>query len=397
VLPHSFRTWGFPKTFGEGETKVDIKTTLKASVAASAILAVTAPVAHAGNVSDGGSNKVVMSGKIVRGLMYADSGPQDEWFQGDGGTSGSSIKWAWKGDINENVSVSATVSLNFPHENDLSNATFDAQLGETVGTDNAFDVSQQDIRFAHKAMGSLDIGYGSMASNGRSESDYSGVAAAFGPGAIGSASAIPFFNNTNLTYSTKTASGVFSSRDGLSKLDRIRYNLPSFNGLNLAISTSLGDGGGVWDVGGSYTAMVGDVKSIVQAQVNNSNQATSDGGWSMSAALEHPAGASIQGFFGTLDNNVVGEDDKNSFGVTVGYKASLIAAGKTAFAVGYLNSQDNVTEGDDAEAWMVGAQQSLGSGVTVHASYRNVELDDTSATTDFDDITSFFVGTRVTF
>jgi len=377
---------------------VNIKTTLKASVAASAILAVTAPVAHAGNVSDGGSTKLTMSGKIVRGLMYADSGPESEWFMGDGGSTSSRVRWIATGDINENVSVRGLIETNFPHNDDLSNASL--ERGGEVVVDNGYgNVSNAEIKFAHKSMGSLEVGLGSMASNGRSETDYSGVGPAFSMGAVGSASGIPFFDgDATLAYSTITVGSVFSARDGLSKLERIRYNLPVMNGLALAVSTAIGGGGGVWDVGGSYTAKMGDMTTKIQAQINQTPTTASDGGWSMSAGVDHPSGASIQGFFGTVDDNTAGNTDPESFGILAGYKAKLIAAGPTNLAVQYLNSQDVANQGDDAEAWMVGATQGLGSGVTVHASYRNIELDQAAGTaTDFDDITSFFVGTVLTF
>jgi hypothetical protein len=377
---------------------VNIKTTLKASVAASAILAVTAPVAYAGNVNDGGSNKVVMSGKVVRGLMYAESGPEGEWFHGDGGSTSSRVNWLATGNINENWSVRAYMSLSVPHSDDLSGASL--KRGGEVAQDNGdWGINNTEIKFAHKSMGSLEIGRGSMASNGRSETDYSGIGPAFSMGAVGSASGIPFFDNdATLAFSGTTVGTVFSSFDGLSKLERIRYNLPSFNGLNLAVSTEPGSGGGKADIGGSYTAKFGDNTVKVQAQHNWVPDATADGGYSMSAGLQHPSGASIQGFFGTTYNDTAGRADPEGYGILAGYKAKLISAGTTNFAVQYLNTQDLRNDGDDAEAWMVGATQGLGSGVTVHASYRNISLDQAaSAGTDFDDITSFFLGTVVTF
>jgi hypothetical protein len=381
---------------------VDIKTTLKASVAASALFAVIAPVsavitpdiAHAGNISDGGSNKLTMSGRLVRGLMYADSGPQNEWFAGDGGSAGSRVNWLFTGDLNENTAVRGFIRINLPHSDDLSNASL-TQSGEVI-VDNAFgNVGNAEVRFSHKAMGSLELGLGSMASNGRSETDYSGVGPAFAASAVGSASGIPFFDEgTALTYG-QTVGSVFSAFDGLGSLERIRYNLPSINGLNLAVATA--PGSTVWDVGGSYTAKVGDSTAMVQAQVNNTPTAASDGGWSMSAGVDHPSGASIQGYYGTTDNNTAAESDPEGYGISVGYKAKLIAAGTTNFAVGYLNSQDVGTQGNDAEAWMVGAKQGFGSGVSAHISYRNIALDTSTVGTSFDDITSFFLGTIVTF
>jgi len=340
-----------------------------------------------------------MSGKVVRGLMYAESGPQGEWFAGDGGSTSTRVNWTFTGDINENVSVRGYFSLSTPHNDDLSNASL-SQSGEVI-TDNAdWGVNNSEIKFAHKSMGSLEVGLGSMASNGRSETDYSGIGPAFSMGAVGSASGIPFFDQTagTLAYSGTTVGTVFSSFDGLSKLERIRYNLPAFNGLALAVSTDPGGGGGRWDIGGSYTAKMGGNTVKIQAQHNSVPSAASDGGWSMSAGLDHPGGASVQGFYGTTDTNTAGSSDPEGFGILAGYKAKLISAGTTNFAVQYLNTQDLRTQGDDAEAWMVGATQSLGSGVTVHASYRNISLDQAATEgTDFDDITSFFLGTVVTF
>jgi len=220
-------------------------------------------------------------------------------------------------------------------------------------------------------------------------------------GAVGSASGISFFDDNapgTAGFSGTTVGTVLSAFDGLSKLERIRYNLPAFNGLALAVSTAPGGGGGVWDVGGSYTAKFGDNTLKIQAQKNQTPTAASDGGWSMSAGVDHPSGASIQGFYGTTDDNTAGESDPEGFGVLIGYKAKLISSGTTNFAAQYLNTQDLRTEGDDAEAWMVGATQALGSGVTVHASYRNITLDQAASVgTNFDDVTSFFLGTVVTF
>jgi len=376
---------------------VNIKTTLKASVAATALLAVAAPVAYAGSVNDGGGNKVVMSGQVVRSLMYADSGPQDEWFQGDGGSAGSRVRWIGTGNVNENVAVKSYFEMDLPHSGDLSSATLILPGGESVTGQSTLNIRHAEIRFSHKQMGSIDFGRGSTASNGKSEADFSGMGPAFSQGAIGSGTGIQFFDTAANAYggTTRSAGTVLSAFDGRSKGERIRYNLPSMNGLSISASTEPGGGGGNWDVGGSYTAMMGDIKGYAGAQINGT-PGTSDGGWSGSIALEHGSGLTMQGHYGTVDSSRA-TTDPDGWGVLVGYKAKLFAAGPTNLGVQYMTADDVAVDGDDAEVWMVGATQGLGGGVTVHASYRQFELTDTNAATTFDDITQFFVGTVVKF
>jgi len=376
---------------------VNIKTALKTSVAASALLALAAPVAQAGNVQDGGSNAFTFSGQIVNGLMYADSGSQEEWFQGDGGSTNSKVRFIATGNLNEDISIRGYYEMALLHSTDLSNATLTVN-GETAGTTNSVGVNHAEIKFATKSMGSLEVGLGSTASNGRSEADFSGIGPAFSQGAIGSGSAIAFFDSgTAASFATsKTPGTLISAFDGRSKLQRIRYNLPAFNGLSLAVSTVPGGGGGDWDIGGSYTAMVGDLKTYVAAQNNWNSSSTSDGSWSMSAAVEHGSGLTLQGHYGTSDTNTAGLSDPTGYGVLVGYKAKLIEAGTTNFAFQFIQTDDLRAEGETAEAWMFGASQQLGA-VKVHASYRQFELDDNNAATTYDDITSFFAGAVVTF
>jgi len=376
---------------------VNIKTTLKTSVAASALLAVVAPVANA-EPWDGGTGKVVMSGQVVRGLMYAESGTQEEWFQGDGGSSASRLRWIATRPLSDNVDVKAYMELNAPLNDNLSSASLDTVGGEQKATSSTWGIRHYDIKFSHKQMGALSIGQGNTASNSRMTADYSGVGPAFSQGAIGSASAIEFYDNTGNTFTAITASSTHTDFDGRSRDERIRYDLPKMNGLSVSVGTIVGDGGGDYDMGASYTTKMGDMTTFVGGQINSNSSATSDGSWGFSAGMKHPSGFSLQGRYGTRDNNTAGASDPEGYGVLVGYQAKIISAATTNFAFQYINTQDLANDGDDAEVWMVGASQGLGSGVTVHASYRNFSLDQAAtAGTDLDDISSFFLGTVVKF
>ena len=74
---------------------MDIKTILKTSVAAGALLAFAAPVsdAKAGNITNANSKATVsIGGRIHRSLVSVDDGAHEGFFHSDG-TTGDSEMW----------------------------------------------------------------------------------------------------------------------------------------------------------------------------------------------------------------------------------------------------------------------------------------------------------------
>ena len=106
---------GYPETkIGEGETKVNIKTVLKSSVAAAALFAIAAPVATTANAADdtfktGNKNSLTMSGYVSRSLWYGDDGVNEHLFNTGGKTATTRVRWIAKGQINENVSMGSMI------------------------------------------------------------------------------------------------------------------------------------------------------------------------------------------------------------------------------------------------------------------------------------------------
>ena len=92
---------------------MNIKTTLKASVAAAALFAVAVPVAEAGSVSNGNGNSVTLSGQINKAVMYFDDGKSEDMAVVDNDNSGTRFRILGSGKVNEAVSVGTALEVEF--------------------------------------------------------------------------------------------------------------------------------------------------------------------------------------------------------------------------------------------------------------------------------------------
>jgi len=381
---------------------VNIKTTLKTSVAAAALFALAAPVvsspADAGAWNGGNKNKVVMSGRIHRGLLYADDGQSDGLFNTGGGTTSTRLRWIATGQVNESVSVKGLIEMDTPKSANQSGAslgTAGAGTNRSIAGASAWGIRHMDIKFSHKTMGAFSIGQGNTASNGRSEVNFLGTGNVaingtnFGDG-------FDFVNSTTKASSGVSIGDIFTNMDGLSRNDRIRYDLPSISGLNLAVSYV--DGGNV-DMGAGYSAKFGSVSVQAAAQYNNTaaTTTTDQSQWSASAAIKHDSGLNLALLYGQTDTNAVGVD-ATVWAATVGYNAKLNSMGQTGLSAGYQSNTDaNSTKGTDGTVWTVAAQQNIDAiGSALWIAYKNFDYD-TSGSTNFDDISVVYAGATVNF
>jgi len=378
-----------------------IKTSLQTSVAAIALFAMAAPVvsspADAGAWNGGNKNKVVMSGQIHRGIMYADDGENSALFNTGGGTTSTRLRWIATGQVNESVSVKGLIEMNTPTSNDVGSASLGTAGNGTNRSisDRAWGIRHLDIKFAHKTMGAFSIGQGNTASNGKSEMSYSGTGNTYLLG-LSTGGGLDFYNTT-----TKTAAGVsigdlITDFDGLSRDDRIRYDLPSFNGFNLGVSYV---DGGAADIGGSYSAKLGSVSVKAAAQYNNTSatSTTTEDTWSTSGAVIHDSGLNASAFYGSRESKTV-NIDPTTWGVAVGYKSKLNSLGTTAFNVGYQQVEEtNNVNGDEAEVIAIAIQQEIDSvGTSLWATYQQTSYD-TIGANSFDDISVVYAGATVRF
>jgi len=385
---------------------VNIKTVLKSSVAVAALFAIAAPAANA-EIGNGNKNSLTISGNISRVLWHADDGHSSEVFLTGGGENTSNrIRWVASGQLDDNVTVGATIELETPISNESQTATLHTTLvgvgGNSGGDQDAWDTKQEYIWVNHKTMGKLTLGYTSTASDGTAAPS---LGRAGGSGRDGkSVGAGLIFIETSaagvLSLSSVSIGEAATQSDG-GVDDTLRYDTPSFGGLSAKFAVQSGGG---WDTAFKYTGKFGAV--VVDARIGYDNDEETNatapflvfGG----VAVLHDSGLSANVGGGKTswkikDTNpgpVSRDNDPTFVNWGLGYTAKLTNFGATKFAFTYTKSEDGVTDDDDEDSKLVvmgvTASQSFDAvGLSMALSYRNYTFDSKTAAglgNTFDDI-----------
>jgi len=410
---------------------VNIKTTLKSSVAVAALFAVAAPVANAADdtFSTGNKNSLTMSGQVVRMLSHADDGASDDVFHSDGAWATSRVRWIAKGTLSANVTAGATIEMNIPTSQNAGSMTLgthaEDQADDTTD-DVSWDIRHEYVWVNHKKMGKLSLGNTNTASNGRSESEYNSITGMFAASAASSELPNIAWQDTS-TATAPVASGVASigaaigNFDGGSRSDVVRYDLPSIAGLQLATSMIAG---GAWDVGAAYSGKLGGLAFKAQAGFLNFGASSTSTNFTAngSIAVLHDSGlnatfaagktnfsgrASKQDLDGPINGGVAtdggndGVEDPHFYYWGVGYKAKISSVGGTNFAFGWNQTNDLIQaaaiEDAEAQSFAFAVVQNFDAiGAMVGLRYQRLTLDAKNAAgadRTFDDIDIITLGT----
>jgi len=382
---------------------MSIKTTLKTSVAAAALFAVSAPVvsspAEAG-LANGNDNGVVISGSLNRSLQYVDNGNSNRWVHTDGGTDNSRLRILVSGQLTESIKVGGTWEANLPSSNRQGSTTSTdtgVQGSVTSGGDqNAFGFRKSDIKFTHATMGSLSLGQGAVASNNKPSLD----STTNNNAGMSHCGGMFIFDKTAGTQTATTAGGQFSSYFG-GRADRLRYDAPAIGGFSASVS--LRDGG-AYDAGLKYGATYGDitVAAAIQGQ-HFASGASATENIGAGVAVKHTSGLSAgyhigeeHGTGGNAGTTTTIEGE--SWGMEVGYTTkSMSSLGSTSFNVVYTEADETAADLFNAESTQFHIRQKLPAGIDVYASYEVASFDDGSTATSFDDISVLLIGTKLSF
>ncbi len=381
---------------------MNIKTTLKASVAAAALFAVAVPVAEAGTVSNGNGNSVTVSGQINKAVMYFDDGKSEDTAIVDNDNSGSRFRILGSGKVNEAVSVGTVLEVEF-QDNAANNWTIaDTNSNGGTGTDafgqTNFNQRRMEAYISHKQFGKVSIGQGPTASDGTAETSLSGAGMAAGGGVNfnDNGQIIRTVNQADNTFGTTTWGSKMTNLDGLSRNDRVRYDSPTFAGFQVSGSAL---SSGAADVALRYGGKFGGVAVKAAASYVNlgAHSATVDSQWVVSAAAEHESGINVRGQYGKADKTVTTTKDTVAWALGLGYDASLTSMGATSFAVGYHVVEDLAANGDEASMVDFGVVQHIkDAGTELYVAVSLLEFEDTTAA-QYEDATSIIAGTRIKF
>lgn len=383
---------------------MNIKTTLKASVAAAALFAVAVPVAEAGTVSNGNGNSVTVSGQVNKAVAYFDDGKSEDMAVVDNDNSGTRFRILGSGKVNEAVSVGTALEVEF-QDNAANNWSIaDANSNGGAGTDafgqTNFNQRRAEAYISHKQFGKVSIGQGPTASDGTAETSLSGAGMAAGGGFNfnDSAQHIRTVNQADNVFGATTLNwgSKMTNLDGLSRNDRVRYDTPKFAGFQVSASAL---SSGAADVGLRYAGKFGGVAVKAAASYVNTgaSSATADAQYVISAAAEHESGINVRGQYGKRDNTVATRDDTSIWAVGLGYDASLTSMGATSFAIGYQVNEDVAANGEEAKMLDFGVVQHIkDAGTELYLGVSLLEFEDTTAV-QYEDATSIIAGTRIKF
>jgi len=370
---------------------VDIKTVLKSSVAAGALLALTAPI---GNVADAAGLKgtnaskvdVTIGGRVGRAVMHVDDGEHSSIFHVDGRSTDSEWWITGTGKLTESVTVKGVLDVNA-----LANNTSPVLSDGTAATTaRASSVDNQYVKFTHASMGSITIGHTSEAGDGANNLAYgNSVNGAVG----GTLSGFEFTTGTAGTFSGLTT-GQFVSNLDPGDSEEIRYDSPNFGGFSFAASTHQ-DSSGALAV--RYAGKIGgmDAKAAVHYLKNDGAKSTYGG----SLALKHAGGLHVAAGYGAAAWESEGGAGRHpqTLRLTAGYTAKVNSLGATDLTVHWAESEDISADGREGEWVEVGVDQTLDAiGGSIGIAYSRIEASDADGT-DYNDLDAIVMETVFNF
>lgn len=343
------------------------------------------------------SNKVdvTLYGQINRALMHVDDSHQNTWRHVDADTSGTRIGITANKKINEDLDFGGKFEVEY-QSNGSNRVSMDVD-----DYDEGLKKRHMDIYLHSSKFGKLSLGQGDTASNGTSESDLSGVMiSGVHVGVHDLPTSFIFYNKSAGDYSTTTGSvgDFFSSMDGLSRRDRIRYDSPAFAGFSLSGSLTEKDGD---DLALRYNHTFPHIKVRAACAYANPGKGSDYEQANGSLSVRHDSGVSLTLAGAHRDYNESTEQNASFYYGKLAYETILWETGATAFGIDYGQWDDlshTLYTGDDANSYGMGIVQNVTDWSTeFYAAYRIYTLERSGIKAEFGDINVFWSGVRFKF
>lgn len=392
---------------------MNMKTILKTSVAAAALVAFTAPAMA--TIENGNAKvKLKVYGQVHKALLWGDDGNNDRMMVVDGQVSSTRLGFLAEAPVNADFSFGANLEMEWRSNQGSGVQINNGGTGGGTANDNAvgtnsFTERKAEVTMTHKRFGKLSLGQGDEASQDASEYNLNGAALA--SGVLSSTSYLTntaLFNKGGNAYLTTTLGAVFGNIDG-DRDDRVRYDTPSIMGFTASASFTSGGGGAA---GLKYDGKVGQFKILGAIAYNNDSgiSTTTEDEVIGSVSVLHDSGVNASFAYGNRNHKqpTTGAantpDDAKFMGGSVGYIAKLFGVGPTAFSVDYYRTENlnrantaSTTTEWEVKTMGIGVQQDFSDiGSSVFMTYRNYDIDAPTGTT-VDDVNLVVAGVRVVF
>lgn len=398
---------------------MNMKTILKTSVAAAALMAIAAPVSAQNISRESGRDKVNLKiyGQVNRAVMWGDDGGNDRIMSVDNGVSttrfgfiatapvtadltfGAQIETEIGSNRSDNVSVSS---------NTFTSTTLDNGQGQTTFTERLMEVS-----IDHKRFGKITLGQGSEAGDGITENNLTGAVNVIGMLAYTSHGSNFRLYDTTARVNVATTLGNSATYFDQSRDDRVRYDSPKFFDTWLSGSFTSGGETGVAlrhdrkygqfkVVAGVAYSNLGGTNTSIEDEVAGSLAVLHDSGLNAFFAAGNRNNKKVTS--GTATTGDQARRDANFIGGGVGYIAKIFGVGPTAFAVDWINTENGtnlstVTGELETTRWGIGVEQTFSDiGASAYLGYSNYDTDIANTpTVTLDDVNIVIAGMRVVF
>ena len=354
------------------KSKVELKSVLKVTVAAGALLALAQPVdAQAGGKVSAGNSKVdiTLGGRVHRSLSYVDDGTHDQVFHGAGTSSNSEIWITGEGKLTESVSMGAYIRWDIAkNQNGYS---FGSTTGAAVST-TADDASKYEyIYFKSASMGTLSMGDIEPGADGVMETNFGGLA-----GDEGAAASATDITLSGGAFSGSEVTDFVGTIDPGADANRVRYDSPSFSGFSVSGDLEQGGGG---SIAIKYSGTIAGFE--IAAGLGYEADGGGDDIQGGAIGVKHSSGLHLAFDYGK--NNVEGTAaDPEWWRLIGGYDAKLNSLGNTNFTLSYSEKDDATTLGNEGKTVQVAIAQSLDAvGGKVTLQYDNYSFSNAAGAT----------------
>lgn len=318
-----------------------------------------------------------ISGQVSRMIVAPDDDSGDSIQHQDIGWSGSRFRFTGEEDLENGLTAGFRLEQQLQSNPSFASAGADQVDG---GNDDFIDNRHQEI-YLKGSFGKVAIGKGDGAANGSTENDLSGTALSSSSNHQDNwGNYVIVAGDTpddNITWDS-----IFTMNDGISRVNRLRYDTPAFAGVSGAISFDQGD---AMEIAVRYKGDIGGTKfssalSFVDA-ADFANDATVLG---FSASALHSSGINLTLALSDRDNS--GDTpDQDAMTLKLGYKT-----GAHAFTVDFGTGE----RGDDeADTTGITYATTLGKGVESFVTFRQLGADIALA----EDVQLLALGGRVKF
>jgi len=345
-----------------------------------------------------------ISGHVARNVIAADNGERSGTGFVENAGSPSRIRVVGERQMENGMSAGLRYELSF--RRNMSN-TWDIDHGnanEGVSTDVRWAEAYVETRY-----GGVSLGRGDGAANGSTEADFSGNA--FIGGGV---------NSGNNVHGITLVDGegnpiakvrnVYGYYDALSRVNRLRYDSPSFGPFSFAASADENDAYEAalsWSStapGGKFAAKTGYADSgATGAEYYTSpginpdytDEKDSFETYGASAAYLHESGFNLALSYSAREYDTR-QNTSNRF-IGVGYRK-----GAHRLSVNMGRTDDLLNKGSQADAYGIAYAFAWNESVELYASYHLLEARDmrnltTGGTTDAEDVNAIVMGTRIKF